>query len=61
MPFLTLLILALQQGVPGQTTTTGDGSAAGATFLFIGIALVLVITGIVLAVKYVSGRRNRIP
>jgi hypothetical protein len=61
MPFLTLLILALQQGVPGQATTTSDGSAAGATLLFIGIALVLVIAGIVLAVKYVSGRKSNVP
>jgi hypothetical protein len=60
MRFPMLLMLALQQGMAGQAQTTADGSAAGATLLFIGIVAVLVIAAIVLAVKYVSGRR-RIP
>jgi hypothetical protein len=58
MLFATLLILVLQQGMPGQPQAAPDSSGAWATALLIGIAAVILIAGIVMAFKHASRRRN---
>lgn len=56
--YATLVVLALQQGVPGQVTTPEDASGGAANVLMFGILAVFLVLALVMAFSYVKGRET---